>query len=103
MIELAKLENHENETLTLTAFGKLGANKTASTTLQTIDLKVISKAECDKVYKKYDAESQIIGAGHLCTFNKKSEGACGGDSGSPLTLENRLIAIVNAGIPCAEG
>jgi trypsin len=103
LIEFTKTEIPDNSTLTLTGFGKLGANKTSSDKLQTLDLNVIGNIECTKEYMEYANESVIIGAGHVCTFNKKTEGACGGDSGSPLTLKDQLVALVNAGIPCAVG
>ena len=69
----------ENATLTLTGFGRLGADKPGSNILQTIDLRVVSNEECAKGYDEFSTESEIVGNGHLCTFNKKSEGACGGD------------------------
>lgn len=103
LIEFSKNEIPLNSTLTLTGFGKLGVNKTSSDKLQKLDLNVIKNDDCNKSYKKYAPESVTIGAGHVCTFNKKTEGACGGDSGSPLTLDHQLVALVNAGIPCAEG
>lgn len=90
----------ENATLTLTGFGKLGANKTSSDKLQTLDLRAIKNEDCNKAY---DSDTDIVGGGHVCTLNKATEGACGGDSGGPLTLNKKLVAIVNAGIPCAVG
>jgi trypsin len=103
LISFTKMEIPENSTLALTGFGKLGANKTSSLKLQTINLKVFASDKCNKSYSEYTTESIMIGSGHVCTLNKELEGACMGDSGSPLTLDNQIVAVVNAGIPCATG
>lgn len=103
LIGFSKMEVPENSTLTLTGFGKLGANKTSSNRLQKINLNVLANDKCNKSYSEYTTESIAIGSGHVCTLNKELEGACMGDSGSPLTLNNQLVALVNAGIPCATG
>jgi trypsin len=77
-IELSKTEIPENSTLILTGFGKLSANKTvASEKLQTIELKMMNNEKCRKAYSKYESEAGVVGAGHLCTFNGKGQGACG--------------------------
>jgi trypsin len=69
----------ENATLTLTGFGKLGASKPASHILQTINLRVIDNKECVEAYKDFPSNTSIVGSGHMCTLNKKTEGACNGD------------------------
>ncbi|XP_055306140.1 chymotrypsin-2-like [Sitodiplosis mosellana] len=68
--------------------------------LQMIDLTPISNAECKKILGDNIDES------HLCTLNKKGEGICYGDSGSPLTskdAENEyvLVGIANFASPCS--
>lgn len=78
-VDYTKYKVLENETITLTGFGKLAANETSSDKLQTLDLKVISNEACKKAYEHYDSDAEIVGGGHVCTFNKKSQGACSGD------------------------
>lgn len=40
---------------------------------------------------------------NVCTLNTIGEGACFGDSGSPLAFNNEQIGIVSFGMPCAKG
>lgn len=76
-IEFYNEELPQNSTLTLTGFGKLGAKKKSSDILQTIDLRLESKENCTEAYE--ESYPELVGEGHLCTFNEKSQGACGGD------------------------
>lgn len=90
--------------------------------LQTIDLKAVSTDRCKTIY---DGQ-QLVHDSHICTLTKVGEGACNGDSGNlipnydlwkscsktfaklflkilrtggPLVKDNKLVGIVNWGVP----
>lgn len=66
--------------------------------LQVIKLKSVSTERCKKIYHGGNVHDS-----HICTFTKAGEGACHGDSGGPLIWGDKLVGIVNWGMPCAVG
>lgn len=89
--------------------------------LQTIDLKAVSTDRCKKIFGGRNVHDS-----HICTLTKVGEGACNGDSGNsipkydlwksfsqtfaklflkilrtggPLVKDNKLVGIVNWGVP----
>lgn len=69
--------------------------------LQIINLTVLDFERCQGLY---DPEFQhYVGPDHICTLTKAGEGACNGDSGSPLTYNGKVVGVVNWGAPCALG
>ncbi|KAG5681761.1 hypothetical protein PVAND_011170 [Polypedilum vanderplanki] len=89
----------ENASIRLTGWGKLSTIGAIPDKLQEIELKHISYEEC----KKRHDDDENVDYGHLCTFNKAGEAACNGDSGSPLTYNGKVVAVVNWGVPCGRG
>ncbi|XP_055533039.1 chymotrypsin-1-like [Wyeomyia smithii] len=72
-----------------------------ATELQAAVVRVISESQCQSILNN-------IGSGHICTFTKFGQGACGGDSGGPLVSEGEVIGVVSFGIAtnlasCAAG
>nr|AAD17492.1 chymotrypsin 2 [Anopheles aquasalis] len=89
-----------NVTVRLTGLGLLDVWGPTPTQLQTYDLLTLSNKECKE---KIKLNPHNVDIGHVCTLTKQGEGACNGDSGGPLVFEDKLVGLVNFGIPCATG
>lgn len=89
------------EGVTVTGWGSATYNGDAPDILQFLTLKTITNDECKQMHSA--EEAALIYPFSLCTFGKKKEGTCGGDSGGPLALKGELVGIVSWGVPCADG
>ncbi|XP_034948279.1 polyserase-2-like [Chelonus insularis] len=67
--------------------------------LQTVNVPIVSKAQCNESYKTVGGipENQICAA-----LPQGGKDACQGDSGGPLAIDGRLAGITSWGIGCAR-
>ncbi|XP_031627817.1 trypsin-3-like [Contarinia nasturtii] len=97
-IELSKDEVPDGAELTLTGWGRLSAGGALPQLLQVIQLNAVQTERCRDIFGGRNVHDS-----HICSFTKRGEGACNGDSGGPLVYQNKLIGVVNWGVPCALG
>ncbi|GLV42438.1 hypothetical protein CBL_03175 [Carabus blaptoides fortunei] len=83
--------------LLLTGWGYTTNPGESSDHLKFIELTSISLKLCTAALETLLFDTQ------LCTYNGLGEGACEGDSGSPLVYMNRLVGIASYGRQCAIG
>ncbi|XP_049542443.1 chymotrypsin-2-like [Anopheles darlingi] len=99
-IEYSEQALPANVTVRLTGWGMLDVWGPSPTQLQTIDLRTLTNKDCKA---KLMLNPHNVDIGHVCTLTKQGEGACNGDSGGPLVFGNKLVGVVNFGMPCATG
>ncbi|XP_011178293.2 chymotrypsin-1 [Zeugodacus cucurbitae] len=98
-IELHTQPLKAGDLVTMTGWGSPLLNSPNTELLQTQNFTVVSREECLERWEHHTG----VGYGHICTFSKKGEGACNGDSGGPIVYEGKLVGLVNWGAPCAMG
>ncbi|OWZ14560.1 hypothetical protein PHMEG_00011942 [Phytophthora megakarya] len=75
-------------------------NETFSDTLQTVDIEIITDAECIKRYVAvYEdtANNSIVDEWTMCAGTGNGKDSCSGDSGGPLLVNDVLVGIVSTG------
>jgi len=97
-IEPSPDQVNDGDELTLTGWGRLRAGGALPKRLQIIKLKALSTKTC-----KRTSLGGNVHDSHICTFTRVGEGACNGDSGGPLVFKNKVVGVVNFGMPCARG
>ena len=81
-------------------WGTIYAGGPVNPTLLQVSLPFIEMEECQEAFKMYGE----IPNGQICTWSKDTKkGVCHGDSGGPLTMNDKLVGIVSWGYPeCAH-
>ncbi|KUF84943.1 Hyaluronan-binding protein 2 [Phytophthora nicotianae] len=69
-------------------------DRKSSLTLQEVNVRVISNAECNKRYRNRITE------GMICAGNGNGKDSCNGDSGGPLLANGVVVGIVSWGGKC---
>ncbi|XP_044004081.1 chymotrypsin-2-like [Aphidius gifuensis] len=64
--------------------------------LQELDLMIISQSKCQSYFGN-------VGNHHICGMTRAGQGACHGDSGSPLTSDGVVVGLASFVRPCAVG
>ncbi|XP_018048795.1 PREDICTED: chymotrypsin-1-like [Atta colombica] len=80
----------------LSGWGRIKTGGITPDKLQEIELNVYDLNKCHQKQRK-------VQFSHICTLTRIGEGACHGDSGSPLVSNGVQIGIVSFGRPCARG
>ncbi|XP_018356764.1 PREDICTED: chymotrypsin-1-like [Trachymyrmex septentrionalis] len=80
----------------LSGWGRVKLGGTIPDKLQEIELNVYDLVKCHQSQRR-------VQSSHICTLTRIGEGACHGDSGSPLVSNGVQIGIVSFGTPCARG
>ncbi|XP_036138353.1 chymotrypsin-1 isoform X3 [Monomorium pharaonis] len=83
----------------LTGWGTLEFLGKVPDKLQKVDLKVYSQLQCKVAFENI----VILKDSHICAFAKYGQGACHGDSGSPLVSNGIQIGLASFVQPCAVG
>ncbi|XP_029171300.1 chymotrypsin-1-like [Nylanderia fulva] len=86
----------ENRLCTLSGWGTIRLGGNVPNSLQEIDLLIYPQQQCKA------AHPGILNS-HICTLTREGQGACHGDSGSPLVVNGTQVGIVSYGRPCAIG
>ncbi|XP_065084074.1 chymotrypsin-2-like [Ochlerotatus camptorhynchus] len=84
----------------VSGWGQLRNGKN-SNNLQWLSTTIITLADCRRRFEPAYAASVFDNT--ICTLNPSGQGACFGDSGSPLNYEGYLQGVVSWGIPCGQG
>uniref|UniRef100_C6ZQY2 trypsin n=1 Tax=Ochlerotatus triseriatus TaxID=7162 RepID=C6ZQY2_OCHTR len=96
-IEISKSYIEDGTEATITGWGgTLQSGGPLSGRLQYARLKVVGEGRCKTLLAN-------IGDWILCTFTKEGQGICGGDSGSPLVSDGKLIGIASFGVGFLPG
>ncbi|XP_015520032.2 trypsin-1 [Neodiprion lecontei] len=83
----------------ITGWGTLTEGGSASRTLQTVSVPIISKADCNSAYSVWGG----LPDGQICAaYPEGGKDACQGDSGGPLAISGRLAGVVSWGNGCAR-
>ncbi|EGI68359.1 Chymotrypsin-1 [Acromyrmex echinatior] len=80
----------------LAGWGRIELGGIIPDKLQEIELNVYDQDKCHQSQRR-------VQFSHICTLTRIGEGACHGDSGSPLVSNGFQIGIVSFGTPCARG
>ncbi|XP_023312709.1 mannan-binding lectin serine protease 2-like, partial [Anoplophora glabripennis] len=86
-------------TATITGWGALSENGPSATTLQVVQVPIISQANCRAAYGQSAITDRMFCAGLLGVGGRD---ACQGDSGGPLLANGVLTGIVSWGAGCAR-
>ncbi|CAL4221070.1 unnamed protein product, partial [Meganyctiphanes norvegica] len=101
----------EKERVTITGWGRTGANMGTSNVLNEVTVPVIKNEKCASLFSTqgaaYDKKyPEGLRAESLCAGDEKGNDGCTGDSGGPAVLFRRsryvLVGIISQGFGCGD-
>ncbi|XP_008205021.1 trypsin-3-like [Nasonia vitripennis] len=94
-----KEEVTEGVLSTISGWGATREGGNAPAVLRTVDVPIVTKAECSKAYESWGG----IPEGQICAaYPTGGKDTCQGDSGGPLVVAGRQAGIVSWGNGCAR-
>lgn len=92
-------EANEGVLATITGWGAIREGTSTTDVLRTVDVPIITKAECSKAYSSFGG----VPNGQICAaYPEGGKDSCQGDSGGPLVIGGRQAGIVSWGNGCAR-
>merc|ERR1711893_285547 len=85
------------QTCTITGWGRTSSSNSLPTSLQGVNIGVISNSDCTS--RMSPVSGATINSGHICIYDSaRRSGSCNGDSGGPLKCGSELAGITSWGI-----
>merc|ERR1711893_564095 len=85
------------QTCTITGWGRTSSSNSLPTSLQGVNIGVISNSDCTS--RMSSVSGATINSGHICIYDSgRRRGSCNGDSGGPLKCGSLLAGITSWGI-----
>merc|ERR1712170_58839 len=89
--------DYTGQTCTITGWGRTSSSNSLPTSLQGVNIGVISNSDCSS--RMSSVSGATINSGHICIYDSgRRRGSCNGDSGGPLKCGSLLAGITSWGI-----
>jgi len=98
-ISLTSSEPAAGSIAVVSGWGVLSFGNTFSSQLQTVNVFIRSRLECDYAYAYYGGITENMICAGLTVGGKDH---CTGDQGGPLVVDGQLVGIVSWGVGCAK-
>ncbi|KAL4866240.1 hypothetical protein BDV12DRAFT_199305 [Aspergillus spectabilis] len=98
-VDLATADPSAGSIATTSGWGALSEGGSVSSTLQYVDIPIVSNSECSSAYSGFNEITDAM----ICAGEEEGgEDACQGDSGGPLVADGTLVGVVSWGNGCAR-
>merc|ERR1711893_277111 len=95
-IDLAT-SDYTGQTCTIAGWGRTSSSNSLPTTLQGVNIGVISNSDCSN--RMSPVSGATVNSGHICIYDSaRRSGSCNGDSGGPMVCSGSLAGITSWGI-----
>lgn len=100
-IELASEPLKDGDVLQISGWGFIenDGSEVPYPKLQMLNVNFLPYQQCTSAL----SGSPYMDYSQICTFNRKEQGVCFGDSGGPISMNGKLYGVVSWGQPCGRG